>query len=219
NGIKISFPTLNTDYIEISINNKRIAGYISEVFLYLYSKWNNETNNTNISQFIKDNTVIIPKFKYIVDSPMIKDIKILEENKLVCTSNTMIKKLIFVLRHELQYNSQSIKEYYKKQYLSEYYTSIYDFKKGKFILTTSFPSNNPITFINLETSVVPNKSDYYLVFNDTINKIKEIDSIDYTSNIYIYNSKDHIIHLDGNPPNIIVYKYNNIKKYLELNNL
>lgn len=220
NGVQISFPIKNTNSLEVVTKQIKIANYLSEVFMYMYSKWMYSTGKKELSDFVKENIIVISDFKYIVTSPELSDIiNVFVENKFVCTSSKMIEKLLFVLRRELKNNTLKVQDYYKKKYISDYYTSIFDFKKGKFILTTSFPSNPLTKYITVNNIVKIDDNNYYILLDNNIYKAQEVDNIDYSSDIYVYNGKDNIVHLPGSLPKVLVFKNNNIKKYIQLSDI
>ncbi len=213
----VELPKKSSDALEQAQKNMRAANYVSEVFLYMYSVWESR-GSADLTQFVNENTAIIPGYVYNISGPRIEDTKsVLVDGKLACTSATMIERLIFVLRRELINNPARIEEYRQKKYIENYYESIDSFKTGNFLLATSLPVAQPQTK-TYSPCIIPEKSDYIVKIDAELFHVTSVSSIPSDCELYIYNSEDQIVKLKGTQPAYLVYKHNDVKHYCRLEN-
>lgn len=118
-------------YLEIYNNNKKIARYLSEYTLWLYSKYLNSENITDksISSFAKKYFKIIPDFVYgYVYKKFKKQNKsLMVKNKLIVHDDETIKRLLYVLQLNIQRDPNKVLNYYKKTFIENYYVDLTDF--------------------------------------------------------------------------------------------
>jgi hypothetical protein len=123
-------------------NNKKIARYLVEYTIWMYSKHLNtngiiDVTDDNIANFAKEFFVIKPGYEYgHIEKTLTVDSPILDRGKIVVHNEETIKRLIYVLRLTAQMNVDSIKRYHERSVISKYYMDITDFDKynGQVIL-------------------------------------------------------------------------------------
>jgi hypothetical protein len=115
--------------------NKKLARYIVEYTLWLYSKYLKDQNivdinDQNISNFAKNFFTINPNYKYnYIIKTFTKDSPLLKNGKIVVDSEETIKRLLYVLRLNIQRNKDTVLQYHLKSVIYNYYVDITDFKK------------------------------------------------------------------------------------------
>lgn len=112
------------------VYNKRTSVHLIEYALYLYSvflqtvKKNTYSTSKLVAQFIKQYVKINPNVTYDIDYMMP-----LRDNKIIEVENIEIKnKLEYMIRVNLLNRRKEIVNYYKLNYLHNFYNTIYDFK-------------------------------------------------------------------------------------------
>jgi hypothetical protein len=121
-------------YLEKYNKNKKIARYLTEYTLWLYSKYLNsknitEMNDDTIDSFAKNYFKIVPKFKYgdISKNFKLKNPSLIEKDKLIVHDEETIKRLIYVLRLNIQRDNNKVLNYHKKLFIENYYVDLTDF--------------------------------------------------------------------------------------------
>lgn len=190
-GVYTSFPKKSIPLLNIVKNNARVAKYLTNVFLFLYSRWMYSTGLTDVHTFVESNIKVSETVAYNISSPETGTVdSLLDDGKLVLRSQKMLDKLIFVLQRDIQLYPQKIKAMHKLKYFENFYVDIDDFSTGDFIISSSIPSNND-QIISIDNYINPQKDSFYYSIVDTIYYVTRTDN-DYTSNIVVYNSPDDV---------------------------
>jgi hypothetical protein len=130
-------------YLDQFNYNKKLARYLTEYAIWLYSRYltkENVTELTNkvLAKFGDKHTVIIPGYEYPKSIPknFTTDSGLLSNKKLVLTSPEMQKRIFYVLKLVSLQNPEKIKKYHEHSSIVEYYVDISDFDKrtGEIIL-------------------------------------------------------------------------------------
>ncbi len=138
-------PTFIMDKSMLSIYNNynRIARYLTEYLLYLFSLYYKNVSNEKeeevkitpklIKKFFESNVKIDENFKYkdIKRIFSLKEEGILNDKKLVVNNLLMKKKLVYILRIRLKNNIEEVKNYSDYKYIQQYYADIKDFKTNE----------------------------------------------------------------------------------------
>ena len=132
--VNFIFPYSTESGIRIYNENKKIARYLSEHILYMFSKYLH-SNNLNISEesiasFIKTHTTIIQDHNYgiIPKKFEVNNQGVIQGNKLVVNSLEVLRRLVYVIRLEISRNLYGVLEYYKKKNIEKYIEDISDFQ-------------------------------------------------------------------------------------------
>lgn len=133
----LSFPEKDYSSLGKYNKNKKLARYLVEYTLWVYSTYLNENgiidvNDDNISQFSKKFFVIKPNYHYgHIEKNLKKDSPILdkETGKIVVHEEETIKRLVYVLRLSAQRNVDSVRRYHERTVIRNYYVDITDFDK------------------------------------------------------------------------------------------
>lgn len=129
----LHYPEETESYMDLYNNNKKLARYITEYSFWLFSQYLNAKgkdiiNDKLLANFAKKNIQIIPNFQY-------KKVKkifsmkggVMKDNKLVVTSEDMLKRLMYVLKLYSIRNLPSLIEYRKHNVITHFYVDITDF--------------------------------------------------------------------------------------------
>lgn len=205
------------DKYEESIHNWRIAKFLSNSIIYLYSVWVNDTGNTDIAEFFRQKTVVQPSYTYNkvgADTEFISQY-LDSENKLIVPSTTSLEHLVFVLTHTLSNNPQKVLNYYKNKYFKDYYNSIGSYRRGRFILSLELYTGSLPEHVHFVPQI---GQDGYIISLD--NKLYRTnftdDSYFNDSTVYMFNSPGNIVKRGQGRRKILVYKYRDIVYYLLL---
>lgn len=115
--------------------NKKLARYLVEYTLWIYSKYLNTNNilditDKNITEFAQDFFEIIPNFEYgYISKNLSESSPFLQKGKIVVHSEETKKRLIYVLRLNIQRNKYNVLNYHKKTIIENYYVDLTDFDK------------------------------------------------------------------------------------------
>ena len=128
----LSFTTNKISILDEYNKNKKIARYLIEYTLWMYSKYlyNNKKSITNdsITTFSKNYFKIDPNFKYGYVSKEFKINNLLMDDGLIVVHDIdTLKRLIYVLRLNIQRNIENIIKYHTKIFIQNYYVDITDF--------------------------------------------------------------------------------------------
>jgi hypothetical protein len=129
----LSFPEKHVSSLDKYNTNKKIARYLVEYTLWMYSNYLNDNGiisitDNNISQFAKEFFSIKPNYKYgKINKTFNNQSPLLESGKIVVHNEETIKRLIYVLRLNVQNNIDSVMMYYKNKVIKNYYVDITDF--------------------------------------------------------------------------------------------
>jgi len=163
----------SNSYLELYNNNQKIANYLLEYTYYLFSKYLHNNNKINIQKldfdyFSNNSFVINSNHQYIIDKPILfsnsSDNVFLQNNKLIVTSEEMIKKILYSLKLFSIRNIDELKNYKNKISIKKYYNYISDF--------TEHPSQ--IILYNIDSVIdwINQKSNIYNVYKSTNSNIK-----------------------------------------------
>lgn len=163
NGIKIDKDkNINTDEskLELYNKNKKIALLLKEYTLWMYSKFlhkNKIIDENHLEYFSRNFFTIIPDYEYLKLNKIFskKRSSFVQNNKIIVRNEETIKRLIFLLRINLENNYTELYNYHSKKHIDNYYQSINDFTKyDNQIILYGEDSINKILY--------ENKNDYYL---------------------------------------------------------
>ena len=118
--------------------NKKLAKYLTEYILYMFSLYIHEKNiqefkinDTDIQDFVEKNTFVNNSIEYGMIPKRFtinQNIGLVRDNKLVVNSGEVLKRLVYVLRLELSRNTSNVIEYYKRTTIEPYLNEISDFQ-------------------------------------------------------------------------------------------
>ena len=118
--------------------NKKLARYLQETFLYQFSKFINEgeldiNEVRNIVRFVEQKVVIDKDIRYgfIPKRFDVSDEGLMRDNKLLLMNNEVLKRLVYCLRLELSRNTENVINYYKKKNIENYIKDLSDFRMVK----------------------------------------------------------------------------------------
>ena len=179
---ELIFPINETSISQQYNKNKRLARYITEYILWLYSKYININDikfmtDESIVNFVNENIIVINNFKYDIDnfsSTFSINPILFVKNKLVLSSEELLKRLIYVLRLEIIRNNTKIINYHTKTNIDSFYEDISDFtiySQQVLLSRKSFEQwidkkQNSLTLYNY---VLDNTPDPYFFKNNLIN--------------------------------------------------
>ena len=129
----LSFPEKDGSSLEKYNTNKKMARYLVEYTLWVYSTYLNDNgivdvNDDNIAQFAKNFFIIKPGYDYgYIEKTLKKDSSILDGGKIVVHNEETIKRLVYVLRLSAQRNVDSVRRYHERVVIRNYYVDITDF--------------------------------------------------------------------------------------------
>jgi hypothetical protein len=111
--------------------NKRMARYLVEYVLWMFSKFilqNNNIGDRIFDQFVKERIIVDNTFIYgDIKKRFSSKSGFMKNKKLVVTSEEMLKRLIYVLRIYFVRNNKGLINYHKKRYIVNYYEDLTDF--------------------------------------------------------------------------------------------
>jgi hypothetical protein len=220
---------------------KKLSRYITEYIYWLYSKYLDEINSddteslTNIANFRKKYIKIIPEFKYSqINKNFSMKSSLINDNKLILTSEEILKRIIYVLREFSVRHSRELLNYKNKKSMEGYYIDITDF--NNYYNQVILQGNNSIQkWIDEQSNkyiishkVIPEKRQPYFFQNklvkDEIFLAQNTDTIEkalYISQQWYENDLNPNNNLPENISNIklqfMLYSYineNSINKYL-----
>lgn len=216
-GVHTSFPLVNSYIEETGIQQYHTAQYLISVFLYMYSKWMHDTQNSSISEFVSQMVEIIDTWKYNISGPSVDDIDtVLNDGKFVVHSEQMIQRLLFVLRRNLIVNKLEVINYYKIKYIENFYSALYRFKRSRSFILTSSISNIVSSTETISKYIIPGEDNYVLDINGTLYKLSSIPDLLENSNTFVYNSPTDIVHIPGIGPSVLVYMHNGKRLFYRL---
>jgi hypothetical protein len=143
NNSGLHFPDSNSSTLEIYNKNKKISRCIKEYTLWLFSKYmkNKQTvqqviSDNLIADFVKDIITIKPFTYEIVPKTFSTKSKLMENKKLIVSSEELLKRLLYFLKLYSVRNFESLTTYYTHTVISDYYVDITDFDtfQGQVIL-------------------------------------------------------------------------------------
>lgn len=121
------------------VNNDKIARYLTQWMMYTFSWYISENNIEEISQttirdFVNENIVVDSSYTYDpsqVSALFNPDLAtgILQNDQIVCSSDELLKRLVYQLRLLIERNRKQISTYKDKTCMDRYYTSINDFEQ------------------------------------------------------------------------------------------
>lgn len=144
-------------------NNSKISRYITNWSMYLFSKFINSENiqeidKSVVQQFANTFFTINTGYKYdpskVGDSFNIEDASgILEGGRIVCTSEELLKRVIYQLRILIERDRSSIANYQSRTSMDSYYISENDFTTyNNEIVIYYSQTTSPITLSKLLTT-------------------------------------------------------------------
>ena len=128
-------PTDEESFLSIYNKNRRNARYITECFVWIFSKFVEENKIKNLDnnifeEFVDDKIDIDEDFEY-GNIEQIYDLNKspFSNGKLVLLNDEMLKRLLFLLRTEIVHNLLKVQNFYKNTKILSYYLDITDYKQ------------------------------------------------------------------------------------------
>lgn len=206
--------------------NKKLAKYLTEYMLYMFSVYIHEKdvkiNDTDIQDFVEKHTTVNNSIKYGMIPKRFtinQNVGLVRDNKLVVNSPEVLKRLVYVLRLELSRNTSNVIEYYKKTTVEPYLNDVSDFQNfptqiilyGKDILEKYINEKN-MKFITSE-GILFNTTTPYFFKNEKLNPnvflAQNVDTLEQV-NITLKNWENkHINSIESGDIPYILYNYVN----------
>ena len=132
---KVHYIIDNTSYIQAFNKNRKNARYIIDNMIWLFSKYISESENKEINNQVLNN---FANQKFILNEKMVYDDipktfslnnNFYHNGKLIVISNEMIKRLMYVLKLNLDQNLEKVLNYHNRKSIYDYYIEISDFDK------------------------------------------------------------------------------------------
>lgn len=122
---------------EIFNRNRRLARYISEYVLWLFSRYfsrylgSDENLNLKAVEFIQNEIIVDESFEYIgnIEKSFTMDSPLLRREKLVVKSEEIKRRLLYHLKLQIRRNIDKIKNYRLMPSIENYYIDVTDFDK------------------------------------------------------------------------------------------
>jgi hypothetical protein len=132
---KINFSENIVSNMAIYNTNKKFARYITEYTFWIFSKYIRENNigeitDSILSKFCKEKMTVINGYPYgNIGKNFVVDSKIFHGAKLISSSREMLIRLMYVLKLYSIRDIKTLREYYSKNSIVNYYVDITDFDK------------------------------------------------------------------------------------------
>ena len=129
----LSFPVNKISILEQYNKNKKIARYLMEYTIWMYSKYLDDQDikditDDNIQTFAENYFKINPNFVYgYVSKAFSLDNLLMDDGLIVVHDEDTLKRLIYGLRLSIQRNAYNVLEYHKRIFIESYYVDITDF--------------------------------------------------------------------------------------------
>jgi hypothetical protein len=133
----LSFPEEQESALTRYNRNKKLARYIVEYMLWVYSHYLQDNSIENITDesianFARDYFKIVPDYDYgYIPKTFSADTSVMDGEQIVVQSEEMSKRLVYVLRLLSSRNSDGVFQYYNKKVIQNYYEDVTDFRKYK----------------------------------------------------------------------------------------
>lgn len=133
NKLGLHNPESKTSTLQIYNRNKKLARYITEYVLWLFSRYlikkgQNIVTDKLLSRFAKKNIKIDKNFKYgKVPKIFSMNSGVMSDGKLVVTSEDMLKRVMYVLKLYSIRDIRSLVNYHTRNVITHYYVDITDF--------------------------------------------------------------------------------------------
>jgi hypothetical protein len=134
----VSYPENEISVVENYNKYKKLARYISEYILWLFSRYLHEDDSRTmdidtIEMFFKDKVKIDADFEYgHVGKIFLINSGVMDGGKLVVKSEETLKRLVYTLRIFIRRFRQKINDYYNRHVIENYYVDVADFDQHQF---------------------------------------------------------------------------------------
>jgi hypothetical protein len=124
----------NTSAMKTFNFNKKMVRYITEYVFWLFSNYLNDNKVENITEkvlakFAQKTFQIDSKVEYkLVPKIFGKNNSLMKDGKLIVKSEEMLKRLMYVLKLYSMQDINTLRSYYKRNSISNYYVDITDFE-------------------------------------------------------------------------------------------
>lgn len=191
--------TIEEPLIDTFLINKKIATILGEFFIYMFSIFIKDEDDSSIEiiKHIKsfiDDKVIIKKSSFKLIPSSIIDLEIMKrcnylskDGKIIVSSNNLLKRLICLLRMRVINKWDEVRFYYTQKNLLHFYTLISDYipslnSLNILILSNELKKLSPISQIIY--TEFQQKHKYYLNFNG---KLFIVDTLDESIDPSVFN--------------------------------
>ena len=109
--------------------NKKIATHLVEYFCWFYSTYIHNTGNTDIPTFIDKKINLDLSHTYTIQNNDFTNSTIIKDDKMIINSESLLRKLVYVLKLRLEREYNFIIDYYKYENSDRLFLDIQDFNK------------------------------------------------------------------------------------------
>ena len=130
----LSYPDEKSSSLEQYNRNKKIARYVVEYMLWVYSHYLHDNGieyitDESIGDFANKYFKIIPSYDYgYIAKTFSTGSSVMDNQQIVVQSEEMLKRLVYVLRLLSERNSDGVFQYYKNKVIQNYYEDVTDFR-------------------------------------------------------------------------------------------
>ena len=178
--------TSSSSMLTLYSTNKHLASYLTEYTFWLFSSYLH-TNHIKIVtdkiilDFVRQNYIILPD--YVYDKIYMKfslTSSFFQDNKIIVHSSEILKRLIYCIQLSLYNDQQTLLNYYKHTYITNYFLDVTD-------------------FISYPTQIILNGSSAVEYYIDTIHPLLT-NKITFTTDPYFFKNSliDNHIYLAQN---------------------
>ena len=133
---ELSFNTDKQSFLETYNKNKKLARYLVEYTLWFFSKYlhssGKDTSDKNVAKFAIKYFKIEADFVYknTISKTFTKNNPFTKNGKIIVHTKETIKRLVYVIRLNIQRDKQNILQYYSHTVIKNFYVDITDFNKN-----------------------------------------------------------------------------------------
>jgi hypothetical protein len=225
----VLFPEGEVSVLALFSASKKLARYMAEYILWLYSIYVHDNELTDLDDqsildFFEDSVDTDPDFKYgTVSKHFSMTSGVMKDGKLVVKSLETLKRLIYVLRLSLVRGKARILSYYTRADIDNFYLDVADFDQyplqvilegdnsvNKWIVekqTRNVMSNQVIPDITTPYFFMNAKISHQVYLAHNVTTIEEAIDVSTTWNREGFNTSTPSKLLEGERPAITVYSY------------
>jgi hypothetical protein len=142
NKEELMFNIDKQSFLEKYNTNKKLARYLIEYTLWFFSKYlhdsGKDTSDKSVAEFAREYFKIDPNFIYknTISKKFEETNSFIRNSKIIVNTEETIKRLVYVIRLNIQRDVQNILQYHSRNIIKNFYIDITDFNKhnGQVIL-------------------------------------------------------------------------------------
>lgn len=198
----------------------RLATYVSDVFVYLYSVWRHRTGRAAVAEFVAEQVDRAPDVQYVRPGPDTALVDaVMPGGRFRADSPDLVLRLVYVLRLALARQPDRVRNMHLQKYFDNYYETIDDFRREPgFVVEHVLPAPAAQSCAEIHTRIPLGSDVFVIALGGTLWEARRAAAPGEPAQatVFVYNAADDVVRIPGGARTSLVYQHGGARHWFDL---